>query len=209
MIATRFKTFKVGPKNQKLLDSGAMPGMPDNSGYDVLIETDVHITTLMELGHIAISPEDQQIAADILTYPNEGKVERRLELFEFPKRADYGRDGVDEGFVRERLQHFGYRPGTLVELLCFGRHIRALHENDWFEARNIIALGSVATSRQPVRKATWFSREVIGTYRHYPELICVAGRPLDEVKLSTTEVDSDGNWNNDILFLAAPIYSLH
>ena len=203
MEARALKTFRVGPKNQKIEDRRGFT--PDCPGYRVLVEYDLSLDELMEAAHIEISYGTQDLAADIFRYANEGKIERHFELFEFPKRADYGRDGVDESFVRERLKFFGFRPATAVELICFGRHIREAYADEWFESKNIIALGSMATTTQVLRKSGWLRAEVAATYRHYPELICVAGRPTDQIKLSTTEKDRDGNWTNEVLFLGTPV----
>jgi hypothetical protein len=200
-----FKTFKVGPKNLRLEERSKSPDPAVTPGYDALVESDLPFVQLMEATSIEITPEDQQIAAEILEHADEGKIVKHFDLFEFPKRADYGRDGVDEYFVRDRLAFFGFRPATLVELFCFGRCLRQTYENVWFESKSIIALGSVATTTEVIRKGGWLRKEVAATYRHFPELICVAGRPLDQIKLTTTEKDKHGNWPNEVLFLGTAL----
>jgi hypothetical protein len=196
-----FRTFKLGPKNQKL-DS---PGQVNGPAYHTLIESDLPLADLLNKNSIEIYPEEMAMASEIFHYPNEGKIERSFELFEFPKRADYGRDGVDEYFVRDRLNFFGYRPATFVELLCFGGQLRTMLSDQWFESKNIIGLGSVATTAEEIKKGGWFSKAITGTYRHYPEFQCVAGRTFDQIRLSTTEQDKHGNWPNEVLFLATDL----
>jgi hypothetical protein len=198
MNPVMFRTFKLGPKNQKLESAGTGEMPP----YQALIESDVPLFELAERASIEIIPEEMESAAEIFRYPNEGKIERTFELFEFPKRADYGRNGVDEHFVRDRLNFFGFRPATFIELLCFGGQLRAMYGDQWFESKNILALGSVATTTHEIQKGGWFSKPITGTYRHYPEFQFVAGRPFDQIRLSTTERDHHGNWPNEVLFLA-------
>jgi hypothetical protein len=202
----KFRIFKVGPKNQRL-ESPNSPGTREMEQYRALVESDVPLDQLLEETAIEICPEDRIRGTEIFNYADEGKVERCFEIFEFPKRADYGRDGVDEYFVRERLQLFGYRPATFIELVCFGRCLRKTYEGLWFESKNIIALGSAATITEVIRKRRWLGlkREITGTYSYYPELICVAGRPLDQIRLSTTDKDKHGNWPNEVLFLGTSL----
>jgi hypothetical protein len=195
----RLKTFRVGPKNKRLQDDAEAAEV---SGYRVVVETDVPLAELLARMSIEISLQDPAMAeGDIFRYADEGKLERHFELFEFPKRADYGRDGVDETFVRERLMYFGFRPATFIELLCVGGHLRERYEGQWYEARNILALGSVALTTEILKKGFLFWKPETATYRHYPELMCVAGRPTDQLTLTTTDRNRNGNWPNEVLFL--------
>jgi hypothetical protein len=205
MNAPTFKTFKVGPRNKKLEDKSESSVTTALAGYEALIESDVPLVDLLGKTSIDICHADPEIPDEIFQYADEGKVERCFELFEFPKRADYGRDGVDENFIREKLNFFGYRPATFVELLCFGGYLREIYKDQWYESKSIVALGSVATTSHVVKKGGWFSRRTTETYRHYPELICVSGRPLDQIKLTTTDKNRSGNWPNEILFLGTPL----
>ncbi len=107
--------------------------------------------------------------------------------------------------MRERRAQYGYRPATLVELICLGGYLRAIYRDQWYEARNIVALGSVAATEHVVKKGGWFSKAVTATYRHYPELLCIAGRPIDQLRLTTTDQNKHGNWPNEILFLATEL----
>ena len=206
-----FKTFRVGPKNKRLVDpreAGA-----DAPGYFVVVETDVPLSQLTAKNSIQIAVEDPtkanaaifRYADEVFQYADEGKVQRHFELFEFPKRADYGREGVDEKFVRDRLELVGFRPATFIELLCFGGHVRELYQGQWFEAKSIVALGSVTTTTEVIRKGFLFWKPVTATYRHYPEFICVAGRPTDQIVLTTTDKNRNGNWPNEVLFLGVDL----
>ena len=200
----RFKTFRVGPKNKRLLEAGET-GTADTSGYHVVVETNQPLERLTARYSIEICIEDPAMAAEILTYEDEGRVLRHFELFEFPKRADYGRDGVDEAFVRDRLKHFHFRPATFIELLCFGGHLRGEYEGQWFEGKSIVALGAVALTTHVVRKKFLFWKGITATYRHYPEFVCVAGRPVDQIRLTTTDGNQKANWPNEVLFLGVDL----
>jgi hypothetical protein len=200
----RFKTFRVGPKNKRLMDEGEGEAA-DGSGYEVVVETDVAPEVLAARHGIEIRVEDAGMAAAMVKYANEGKALRHFELFEFPQRADYGRNGADESFVRERLKFFGFRPATFIELLCFGGHLRERHKYDWFEGKGIVALGSVALTTHVLKKRFLFWKGVTATYRHYPEFVCVAGRPVDQIVLTSTDKNRKGNWPNETLFLGVDL----
>jgi hypothetical protein len=200
----RFKTFRIGPKNQRLLEPGESV-TADESGYLVIVETGVPLERLTAQLSIEIVVEDPEIATDFFHYPDEGRLQLHFELFEFPKRADYGRNGVDETFVRDRLNLLGFRPATFIELLCFGGHLRDLHKYDWFEGRSIVALGSVAKTTHVIKHGFLFWKPITATYRHYPEFICIAGRPVDQIKMTTTDKNKNGNWPNEVLFLGVDV----
>lgn len=196
-------TFRIGPKNRRIKDD-LNPDQPD--GYHVMVEAGLSLLELLERYSVAIAPDETQITPENFPQAQEASVIRHFELFDFSNRAEYGRRGVDEAFVRDKLAHFKFRPATLPELICFAGHLRETFRDRWFEAKNILALGSVAVTTETVKKSGWFRKEVITHhYRHYPELGCVAGRPQDILSLSRTERDSDGNWPSETLFLAATL----
>jgi hypothetical protein len=193
----KIKTFRVGPRNKRLEEASS-----DGLGYSVIVETDVPMAELLERNSIEIIPEETRITPENFPWTSAGQTEKYFELFDFSFRSDYGRSGVDEAFVREKLEFFKFNPATLVDLICFAGHLREAHKDHWFESRTIVGLGSVLTTSQVVKKAGLFNKEVRATYRHYPEIECVSGRPLDQLRLYATEKDKDGNWPTNVLFLA-------
>jgi hypothetical protein len=197
--SSRIRTFRVGPKNKKIEDaaSGNEP-----TTYAVIVETDVPLAHLLKRKGLQVAPDETMLTPEAFPWAGAGTLEKHFELFDFSFRSDYGRSGVDEEFVRDKLNYFNCQPATLLDLICFGGHLRTVYEGQWYEAKRIIALGSSTTTTQVLQKKGWFQKEILGKLRHYPELECVAGRPHDTLRLSTTEMDKDGNWPNETLFLA-------
>jgi hypothetical protein len=201
--SSSIRSYRFGPKNKKLANPD---GSVTPTAYQLLVDYDLPLATLLERNEIDLAPDAGLITPDHFPSDHTGRAHGEFELFDFSFRSDYGRSGVDEAFIRDKFEMTKYRAATLVELLCFGGHFRELYRDHWFEARNIIALGSVLETTEVVRKKSWFHKEVLGIRRNYPELQCVAGRPRDLLTLSTTERDQDGNWPNATLFLAVPIF---
>lgn len=191
------RTFRVGPRNKRL-DEGSSNAL----GYCAPVDTDLPMAELLERNSIEIGPDETRITTESFPWESAGQAEKHFELFDFSFRAEYGRSGVDEAFAREKLDFFKFNPATLVDLICFAGHFRETHKDHWFESRTIVALGSVLATTQVVKKASLFSKEVTASYRHYPEIEFVSGRPLDQLRLSTTAKDKDGNWPTNVLFLA-------
>jgi len=198
----RIKAFRVGPKNQRMKEAAGVEGPTE---YDVVVASHLPLAELLASHRIEIAPEETRLIAENFPWPEERTVVRRFELFDFSFRSEYGRSGVDEEFVRDKLDFFKFRPATLPELICFASHFRQAYRDQWFESKKILALGSVLATDEVVKKKGWFSREVRGAFRYYPELECVAGRPRDLLRLSRTDQDRDGNWPKETLFLATPL----
>ena len=198
------RTYRFGAKNKKLTDPA---GGNQPTAYPIHVDYGLPLATLLETYGVDLAPD----TASLITPENfpspggEGK-QIEVELFDFSFRADYGRLGVDEAFIRDKLDMLKFRPATLQELVCFDYYFRETYKDQWHEARTVIALGSVHPTTEVIRKKGWFFRkEVIATRRNYPELQVVSGRPRDLLTLSTTERDQDGNWPNETLFLAVPV----
>jgi hypothetical protein len=196
-----FRTYRVGPKNKRLPDAS---GTEQSSAYRVQVDLSLPLEDLLARNAIQIDPEARLITPENFPFAAAAAAETEMELFDFSFRSDYGRSGVDEAFIRDKLALFKYRAATLPELICFGGHLRDLYRDQWFEAKTIIALGSVLDVTEVVQQKGWFRKEILAHRRNYPELECVAGRPFDLLRLSTTERDRDGNWPNQTLFLAVP-----
>ena len=195
------RVFRLGAKNKKVTNAAA--GDQDTS-YRVRVNSGLPLATLLQMNAVELADDASLITPE--NFPSTpGSADQDMELFDFSARADYGRVGVDEAFIRDKLDMFKFRPATLPELLCFAGQFRAIYRTQWFEAKTIIALGSVLTTTEVVRKKSWFSKEVLATRRSYPELQVVSGRPSDVLTLSTTERDQDGNWPKETLFLAVPL----
>ena len=194
------RTYRLGAKNKKMTDPA---GANQPTAYPIHVDYSLPLATLLETYGADLVPE----TAPLLTPENfpspggEGK-QIEVELFDFSFRADYGRLGVDEAFIRDKLDMLKFRPATLPELVCFSYYFRQAYLEQWHEARTVIALGSVHTTSEIIRKKGWFRKEVAATRRNYPELQLVSGRPRDLLTLSTTELNQDGNWPNETLFLA-------
>jgi hypothetical protein len=194
------RTYRFGAKNKKVTDP-AVGNQP--TAYPIHANYSLPLATLLETYGVDLVPE----TAPLLTPENfpspggEGK-QIEVELFDFSFRADYGRLGVDEAFIRDKLDMLKFRPATLTELVCFDYYFRETYSGQWHEARTVIALGSVLETNDVIRKKGWFRKEVLAKRRNYPELQIVSGRPRDLLTLSTTEPDQDGNWPNETLFLA-------
>ncbi len=47
------------------------------------------------------------------------------------------------------------------------------------------------TTTRVVKKKSWFAKEITATHQSFPEFLCIAGRPIDHIGLSTTEADQD------------------
>ena len=201
--AMQIRTFRIGPKNRRIEDasSSAQP-----NGYQVIVEANLSLPELLDRHGVTVAPSESQITPENFPHASEASTSRFFELFDFSARSEYGRRGVDEAFVRDKLEHFKFRPATLPELICFASHLRETYHGQWFEGRNILALGSVLVTTEMHQKAGWFRKAAIAHYRHYPELECVSGRPHDVLSLSRTERDSDGNWPSATLFLAATLH---
>jgi hypothetical protein len=197
------RTYRFGPKNKKLAnaDGSALP-----TAYPIHVDYGLPLATLLETYGVELAPD----TAALITPENfpspggEGK-QIEVELFDFSFRSDYGRSGVDEAFIRDKFDMAKFRAATLPELVCFDYYFRETYRDQWHEARTIIALGSVHPITEVIRKKGWFSKEIRATRRNYPELQVVSGRPRDLLTLSTTELDRDGNWPNETLFLAVPV----
>ena len=197
------RTFRLGTKNRKVSDP---TGVNQPTAYPIHVDYSLPLDTLLETYGVDLVPETSYIITPE-NFPapgNEGK-QIEVELFDFSFRADYGRLGVDEAFIRDKLDMLKFRPATLHELVCFDYYFRETYKDQWHEARNVIALGSVHTTSEVLRKKGWFRKAVIATRRNYPELQVVSGRPRDLLTLSTTERNQDGNWPNETLFLAVPL----
>jgi hypothetical protein len=194
--------FRVGPRNRRL-DDPAGTGEP--SGFSVLVESTIPPHELMLRHGVTAARGDFGFTAAHFPYAPERVEVRKFELFDFSSRAVYGRNRVDESFVRDKLDYFGFRPATLSELICFAGHIRGAGEGEEFEAVKIVALGSVLATTEIVRKTGWFRRASLTNYRHYPQLECGAGNARDVISLSRTRGNRDGNWPSETLFLAAPL----
>jgi len=197
------RTFRLGSKNKKVTDPS---GGNQPTAYPIHVDYSLPLETLLETYGVDLVPE----AASLITpenFPSPGGAGKQIkvELFDFSFRADYGRLGVDEAFIRDKLDMLKFRAATLQELVCFDYYFRETYKDQWHEARTVIALGSVHTTTEVIRKKGWFRREVVATRRSYPELQIVSGRPRDLLTLSTTERDQDGNWPNETLFLAVPV----
>jgi hypothetical protein len=202
-VTPAFRAFRVGPKNRRFEDPS---GSTEASHYDIIVDTAHPLPELLRAHGLEIAPDDAALLTpENFAWPPESAVTRRFEIFDFSFRSEYGRSGVDEAFVRDKLEMFRHRPATLAELICFAGHLREVYRDQWFESKTILALGSPCTTREVVRKAGWFSKEVRGAFRHYPQLECVSGRPVDLLRLSRTAMDQDGNWPNETLFLATPL----
>jgi hypothetical protein len=196
-----FRTFRVGPKNKRLADPS---GSEQSTAYRVPLDCSLPLDEILARHSIQIAPEAALITPENFPNAGAGAGELEMELFDFSFRSDYGRSGVDEAFIRDKLGLFRYRAATLPELICFGGHLREVYRDAWFEAKTIVALGSVLDVTEVVQKKGWFHKEILAHRRNYPELECVAGRPFDLLRLSTTDRDKDGNWPNQTLFLAVP-----
>lgn len=196
------RVFRVGPKNKRLEDPAAAG---QESGYHVAVNSDDTLEHLLLRNGLEIDPTEKRLTPEAFPWAQEGVADKYFELFDFSFRSEYGRSGVDEAFIRDKLDLFKFRPATLPDLLCFGGHFRVTYDGQWFPSKRIIALGSVLTTTETVKTGGWFGRRIRGTFQHYPELECVAGRPRDVVRLSRTECNTDGNWPTDVLFLATPM----
>jgi hypothetical protein len=197
------RAYRFGPKNKKLTNPD---GSVTSSSYQIHVDYSLPLPTLLETYGVDLVPE----TAALITpgnFPSPGGEGRQVEveLFDFSFRADYGRLGVDEAFIRDKFNMTKFRPATLAELICFDYYFRETYRDQWHEARTVIALGSVHDTSEVVRKKGWFRKELRATRRNYPELQIVSGRPRDLLTLSTTERDQDGNWPNETLFLAVPL----
>jgi len=195
------RTFRLGAKNKKIADGNDQP-----TAYPIHVDYSLPLDTLLETyGVDLVAETSYTITPENFPAPGgEGK-QIQVELFDFSFRADYGRLGVDEAFIRDKFDMLKFRPATLQELVCFDYYFRETYKDQWHEARTIIALGSVLTTTEVLRKKGWFRKEIRATRRSYPELQVVSGRPRDLLTLSTTERDQDGNWPNETLFLAVPV----
>jgi hypothetical protein len=196
------RSYRFGPKNKKLANPD---GSVTPSAYPIHVDYSLPLPTLLETYGVDLAPE----AGSLITeenFPSPGGEGQQIEveLVDFSFRSDYGRFGVDEAFIRDKLEMIKFRPATLPELICFDYYFRETYRDQWHEARSVIALGSVHTLSEVVRKKGWFSKERRATRRSYPELQVVSGRPRDVLTLSTTEREQDGNWPNETLFLAVP-----
>jgi hypothetical protein len=196
------RSYRFGVKNKKVTDPS---GNTAPTSYQVHVDYGQPLATLLEMYGVDLAPE----TAALITPENfpstggEGK-QIEVELFDFSFRSEYGRSGVDEAFIHDKFDMLKFRPATLPELICFDYYFRETYRDTWHEARTVIALGSVLTLKEIVRKKGWFTREITAARRNYPELQVVSGRPRDLLTLSTTERDQDGNWPNETLFLAVP-----
>jgi hypothetical protein len=194
------RTYRFGAKNKKVTDPA---GVDQPTAYPIHADYSLPLATLLETYGVDLAPD----TAPLITpenFPSPGGAGKQIEveLFDFSFRADYGRLGVDEAFIRDKLDMLKYRPATLPELICFDYYFRETYQGQWHEARTVIALGSVHATTQIIRKKGWLRKAIVSTRRHYPELQVVSGRPRDLLTLSTTELDRDGNWPNETLFLA-------
>jgi hypothetical protein len=194
------RTYRFGAKNKKLTDPA---GDNQPTAYPIHVDYSLPLATLLETYGVDLAPESAvPITPENFPSPaGEGK-QIEVELFDFSFRAEYGRLGVDEAFIRDKLDMLKYRPATLTELVCFDYYFRETYKAQWHEALTVIALGSVHETNDVVRKKGWFRKEVTVKRRNYPELQVVSGRPRDLLTLSTTEPNQDGNWPNETLFLA-------
>jgi len=195
------RSYRLGAKNKKMTDPD---GGDQPTSYRIHVDYGLPLPTLLETYGVDLAPDAALITEENFPSPGGAGVELEVELFDVSFRSDYGRLGVDEAFVRDKLDMFKYRPATLTEIICFAYYFREAYRDQWHEAITVIALGSVHTTTDVVKKKGWFSKEIVSTRRHYPELQIVSGRPRDLLTLSTTEMNQDGNWPNATLFLATP-----
>jgi hypothetical protein len=200
--ASKFRTYRFGPKNKRLPDP--VTGVVVPSAYPVLVEYDQPLAVLLEKNAVDLVADTSLVTPENFPWRAVPPTVVEFELFDFSFRSDYGRSGVDEAFIRDKLEMAKYRPATLPELICLAGHLRETYGNEWYPAQTIIALGAVLTVTEVARKGGWFRKEVRADRRCYPELQTVSGRPRDLLTLSATELGQDGNWPNETLFLAAP-----